>query len=228
LKADVYSPSTIATNLDRRRVFGGFSIASGALSLVLILSYLTVPPGLPEQMLSSLERNHASVVILAIVLLTWMVISIPFVVGLGILLRSKSGSIALAATFLSAGGILVLGFGNFIAIGALLSIEATAKLAPNPMDPAYQAAIWGTLMYFLTDPGLMTWGLGQFLFGWLAWKSDVLSHWLAIVGVLGGISGLLTLAIYQNPALAFLQIAAFAIWGLVVGVQLLKRTDASS
>ena len=41
----------------------------------------------------------------------WMAdISVPFVVGLGTMLRPKSRSLALTATILLAGGILLLGF----------------------------------------------------------------------------------------------------------------------
>jgi hypothetical protein len=37
-------------------------------------------------------------------------------------------------------------------------------VAVGPAEATYQAAIWRSLWYYLTDPGLMAWGLGQFLF----------------------------------------------------------------
>jgi hypothetical protein len=103
---------------------------------------------------------------------------------------------------LSVGGILLLAFGVFTYVGAGLSIVATAHLAPSLADVAYQFVIWANLSYYLTDPGLMAWGLGQFLFGCLAWRSHVLANWLAVLGVIGGTAGLLTLAVYQSSALA--------------------------
>ena len=67
----------------------------------------------------------------------------------------------------------------------------------------------------------MTWGLGQLLFGWLAWKSGVLPDWLVVVGAIGGLAGLLTLAVYQSPVFALVQLASFAIWASTAGVSIL-------
>jgi predicted membrane chloride channel (bestrophin family) len=71
----------------------------------------------------------------------------------------------------------------------------------------------------------MTWGLGQFLFGWLVWKGGVLPNWLAAVGMIGGAAGLLTLAVYQTPMLALLQLACFAIWEFATGILLFHRAN---
>jgi hypothetical protein len=68
----------------------------------------------------------------------------------------------------------------------------------------------------------MAWGLGQFLFGWVAWRSVVLPNWLAIIGMLGGVAGLLTLAVYQTAVLALVQLLAFTIWGFATGLSLLR------
>src|SRR5664279_2631973 len=95
----------------------------------------------------------------------------------------------------------------------------------NQEATQYQAAIWGNLSYYLTDPGLMVWGFGQFLLGWLAWKSKVLPNWTALTGLIGGVAGLLTLFVYQTSSLAMLQIASFAIWGLTSGTLLLKGQE---
>lgn len=71
----------------------------------------------------------------------------------------------------------------------------------------------------------MMWGLGQFLFGRLAWKSALFPNWVAAVGMIGGLAGLLTDAVYQTAALALLQIVCFATWGFVTASMLLRRSN---
>ena len=143
------------------------------------------------------------------------------------LLRPKGSTLASAAQLLVAFGVLLLGFGIFTHVGALLSIVA-AGTPPSAPDAAYQAAIWQSLGFYLTDPGLMAFGLGQFLFGWLAWRSGVLPNWVAMVGVGGGAAGLLTLAVYQTGILALVQLICFGIWGFATGLLLLRGRHATS
>jgi hypothetical protein len=69
----------------------------------------------------------------------------------------------------------------------------------------------------------MTLGLGQLLFAWLDWNGRVLPRWVTVLGFVGGIAGLLTLAVYQTPLLALVQMTSFGVWGLAVGSILLRR-----
>jgi len=208
--------------LDRAPAFGRFSLVSGAASVLLLAATLRPTPQSAAGQLAYFAGHQSLVALEAVILLVWAVVSIPFVAALGQILRPKSPTFAMAATMLSAAGILLLGFAIFAHVGALLSIVAAGG-PPNAADAIYQAAIWGNLSFYLTDPGLMTWGLGQLLFGWLAWKSRVLPNWVSIVGTIGGIAGLLTLAVYQTAALALVQLASFAVWGFATGILLLRR-----
>jgi len=63
----------------------------------------------------------------------------------------------------------------------------------------------------------MAWGLGMFLFGWLAWKGGALPNWVPILGFVGGAAGLLTLVVYQSGILAIVQELCFAM-GTDVGL----------
>jgi hypothetical protein len=206
--------------IDNKNTFGAFAVVTGVLSILFILESLRPLPA-PAERLAFFLSHRGDFLLLAMLVLIWAVFSIPFVVALGAVLRPRGHGLSQAGTILSAIGISLLAFGTFTYVGAMLSITAVAH-SPNPGDEAYQAAIWSNLSFFLSDPGLMTWGLGLLLFGRLAWKSDVLPDWLAIVGIVGGLAGLLTLVVYQTPILALLQFACFAVWGIAAGVLMIR------
>ena len=207
---------------DRKSTLAILALVAGVLSLLLLVASLKSPPSVPAQQIPFVTNHQRVVALFSIIVLAWALFSIPFVATLGTLLRPKGNTLAHAATLLSAGGILLLAFAIFTHIGALLSIVIAGN-PPNPADDTYQAAIWANLGYYLTDPGLMAWGLGQFLFGRLAWKSGVLPNWLSLIGMSGGIAGLGTLAVYQTGVLAVVQLGSFAIWGFATGILLLRR-----
>lgn len=192
--------------------------------LVLIVSAQPPAQDAAERLALFVARPRL-VALTATIILTWAVFSIPFVIMLGPLLRAPSPGLALAASILSAIGIALLGFAQFAYIGAMLSIVSAGR-APNTADAIYQAAIWGNLLFFLTDPGLMMWGLGQVLFGWLAWRSHALPRWVSLAGFMSGGAGLLTLAVYQSASLALIQIAAFTVWALAAAIVLFRRESS--
>ena len=213
--------SELAVGVDRKIPLVVLAFLSGTLSLLLLLASLQPPPVTPAQQLLFAASHQGAYGLFASLVLAWSVFSIPLAVTVATLLRAKSGTLALAAQLLVAIGVLLLSFGIFMHIGALLSIVA-AGAPPHAEDATYQAAIWSSLSFYLTDPGLMAWGLGQFLFGWLAWRSGVLSNWVAVVGMIGGVAGLLTLTVYQTGVLGIVQILCFAVWGFATGFSLLR------
>ena len=206
--------------IDNKKTFGAFAFVIGVLSILFILESLRPLPA-PAERFAFFLSHRGDFLSFAALVLTWAVLSIPFVVALGAVLRPRGPGLSQAGTILSAIGISLLAFGTFTYVGAMLSITAVAN-PPNPAEEAYQAAIWSNLSFFLSDPGLMTWGLGMLLFGRLAWRSGILPNWLAIVGIVGGLAGLLTLLVYQTPVLALLQFACFAVWGIAAGVLMIR------
>jgi uncharacterized protein DUF4386 len=210
------------SEFDHTSTFGWFALISAALSTLLVIGLLPPVSRSPAALLATFTEHRPLVALEAIVVLTWAVCSVPFVVALGQLTRARGATLALTATILSSTGIVLLAYAIRTYVGAILAIAATGRPLDAP-ETLYQVEIWRNLFFFLSDPGLMVWGLGQFLFGKLAWKSTVFPNWLAALGMLGGLAGLLTDAVYQTGALALLQIACFAIWGFVTGAMLLRR-----
>ena len=196
----------------RRILLAVFAILTGLISVLMIV---TPPP--TAGMAESYYNLQATTIMI------WILAAIPFVAGLGRLLGGKENLLALAATLLSAGGILLLGFATFTSVGAFLAIGRVGDVAAHVNDVAFHTAIWSHLAFFLTDPGLMILGFGQFLFAWLAWKHATFSRPIALIGLVGGLAGLLTLAVYQTSLLAVIQIGAFGIWGMAASVNLLQN-----
>jgi hypothetical protein len=211
--------------IDHRGAFALFSLCTAILSLLFVAVTILAPSFTPVQQLSSFINNRAIYYIIALVALVWSAMALPFVAGLGALMREKSVGLALAATMLSGGGILLLGFARYVYVGALIAIDAASAVAPSAADSAYQASIWANLQFYLADPPLCAWGLGQVLFGWLAWRSHVLPNWLAIVGIIGGVACLIASVDASKDAvlLALLSIASFAVWGFTTGALLLRN-----
>ena len=208
--------------IDRKNTLGILALVAGVLSLLLVLASLQRPPANPAELLAFVATHRAAYGLFAALVLAWSVFSVPLIVTLAKLLCARGGTLAAVAQMLSSVGVMLLGFGIFTYASVLLSIVAAGSAA-RAEDATYQAAIWSSLSFYLTDPGLMAWGLGQFLFGWISWKSDVLPNWLAVIGIIGGLAGLLTLAVYQTGLLALVQLCSFTVWGFVTGLLLLRK-----
>jgi len=217
-----------SAGLDHRLLFAGFAVAAGLLAFLLIISAAGPPPPPPPELLSYFAAHRARYVLLGVTVLAWASVAIPFIVGLGALLGPQGRVLARAAVLLATSGVLLLGFATFAFVGAFAAVSAAARAAPSPAEAAYQAAIWSHLSFYLTDPGLMTLGLGQFLFAALAWRGGTLPKLVAAIGFIGGLAGLLTLAVYETGVLALTQLAALGVWGFATGVILLRKPAATS
>jgi hypothetical protein len=78
----------------RNRLLGFFSIISGIFSILLLATFLIPPPNSSTQLLSYVTANSSTYALIGILITIWMVVSIPFVVGLGELLKRKDSPLA--------------------------------------------------------------------------------------------------------------------------------------
>jgi hypothetical protein len=205
------------------RVFAAAALATAAMTVLLVALAGGEGGRLePAELLTYFRAHRGRYVASASVALAWLVLAMPFLAALRELLGEGRRALASAALLLAAGGVLLLGFGSFIGIGAFFALDAASEGLGARLQAPYQAAIWRNMSFLLSDPGLMLLGGGQALFAWLAWRT-ALSRILAVIGFVGGAAGLLTLAVYQTPLLALVQLAAFAVWAGWIGVLLLRR-----
>lgn len=203
------------------RVLAAAALATAVLTALLLLfagGDATLEPG---ELLPYFRAHRGRYLVSASLVLVWLVATIPFLVALRELLAADRRALGSAALALAVGGALLLGFGSFVGMGAFFALDAASDGLGARLQAPYQAAIWRNLSFLLSDPGLMLLGAGQALFAWLAWRTT-LSRILAIIGFAGGAAGLLTLAVYQTPLLAIVQLAALALWAGWIGVLILR------
>ena len=210
---------------DGKRFFAAASFLSAALTLLLVLTAAPAS-GPPADVLSYFMAHRSRLVTLAVVVLSWAIVSVLHVIAIGRLAAANRPMLAIAGAALSSGGILLLGFGTFIYVGSFFSIAAASQAARDPTQGNFHALVWWNLSFMLSDPGLMTLGAGQAILGCLAWKASALPRYTGAIGVGGGLAGLLTLAVYQTPVLAIVQLLAFGAVAAIAGIALSREKEA--
>lgn len=211
--------STVADLGENPRHLLIFGIIAGVLT-ILSLSTFLLPEPTASDALSSYNSNTTAYDYGLAVLLFLVVGATPFVASLGSVLRSQGRGLVWAAMLLSVIGMFSLALRAGTFFGALYSVANTP--APLAGLPEYEAALWLNLGTELNLLGIIAWGLGFLLFGLAAWNSRILPNWLALVGVIGGVSSLILFV----PVVAFLVLPiAFATWCFAVPI-LVRRIPA--
>lgn len=196
--------------LGNKKIFIAFAVLSSLLGFIFLATTLMQKPPLPHQVSAYFETNQSGFILFATLSLVWSLVTIPAVIALGAVIKNnKNRSLNSAAMVLTSSGILLNGIISFLYVGALISIWSTRNMQGANSD--YQMSIWTNLFYFMSDPALMIWGLGQLLFGYLLLSNSIFPKWLGVITVIGGVAGVLTLAVYQTPLLAILQEFTFVI-----------------
>ncbi len=184
---------------------------------------ILVPPSTSAYQFAYYHTHQSTYEAAQILALVWSVVSAPFIVALGQLLRAKSPTLKQSAVGLALFGVLFYGFATYLTYGVLYGINNEMALAPTPQQSTYLAAIVYDVSFLVSDPPLFAIGLAQVMFGWLAWRSGVFADWLAVLGIIGGLCGLGTLFVYQTAYLGVIQQFALAVWALATGAILLRR-----
>ncbi|MEZ5293790.1 MAG: hypothetical protein R2745_22090 [Vicinamibacterales bacterium] len=205
-----------ASERDRHRALAPMAFLTGALSLALLAGSVQPPPASPAALLEDIAAHQAMYGVFASLALAWSASAVVFAAALGTWLEGASRPLASAGQGLVSGGVLLLTFALFMRTGAMLAL-VSAGPAPDDAAAAHQVRFWSDLSFFLTDPGLFAWGVGQVMLAWLSWRST-LPLWVRLAGLVGGAAGVLTLAVYQTAVLALLQLAAFAAWTVGLGI----------
>ncbi|MGE0812547.1 MAG: DUF4386 family protein [Vicinamibacterales bacterium] len=190
---------------------------TGALSIAVLAGSVQPPPAGPEALLQDVAAHRALYGVFASLVLAWSASAVVFAALLGTWLERVSRPLAAAGQMLVSGGVLLLTFAMFTRTGAMLAL-ASAGAAPGNAAAADQVRFWSDLSFYLTDPGLFAWGVGQVMLGWLSGRAGVLPRWVRAAGLIGGVAGVMTLAVYQTAVLALLQLVAFAAWTFGIGI----------
>ena len=216
-----------ASQVDSRRFFAIASLLSAIVTVILVAT-AAPPVGPAADLLSSFRAHQGRYLLLAVVVLIWAIVSVLHVVAIGRLVAADRPVLAFAGTLLLSGGVLLLGFGTFEFVGAFFSIMAAGDTTGQLSQASFHAIFWANLSFMLSDPGLMTMGAGQLIVGWLLWSGRGMPRYVAAAGMTGGIAGLLTLAVYQTPMLAIIQLLAFALTAAATGIALLIRQEPAA
>jgi hypothetical protein len=207
-------------------ILGILGVLTGVLIVGSIVASTFEPSPTPLNALSTYLNN---------VNLYWIVfgltaaavsVGIPFFAGTGRLLSPRSPVIASAAAITIVAGILVAVLGSLLSVGAYWAITQ-APAGTNSSNAVFEAAFWDNFSGIFSIFGFFLAGVGFILFGWLGWRSRIMPDWLAIIGFIGGIAGLLASVTFFG---FIIILAAFAIWGFVIGGRLLmtpRRMAAS-
>ena len=152
--------------LGNKRMFTACAVVSSLLGILFLAITLMQKPPLPHQVSGHFATNQGGFILFATLSLVWSIISIPTIVALEAIVRNNNNkSLGTSAMLLTSSGILLNGTISFLYVGALISIWSTSGMEGANSD--YQMSIWTNLFYFMSDPALMLWGLGQLAFGTL-------------------------------------------------------------
>jgi len=173
------------------RLIGVIGILAGVFTIIYVVAFLLEPvPATPDQQLTVFNSNQTLYAFTGAAAALFAAFIIAFAAGFAGILRQKSPSVAYAAAFLVAAGVLAEAIAANLSAGSLFAISAAPSTAAYATDATYFAAVVfgfaGTV--FSLDPLLS--GIGLLLFAWVTWKGEVFPSWHSYVLLVGGVLGI--------------------------------------
>ena len=220
------SQTITKNNLDNRKLFGVFSLLASISAFLLLFLTLIQKPPQQNELLIHIESHKGIYILFAGLSLTWSIISIPVIIAIGFLAkRLEQVALTYTSIVLTSAGILLSGIISFISIAVSLVVVSTKSISGANVD--FEITFWSNLFYYLTDPALMIWGLGQFLIGLQLLKLSIFPKWVNLLILSGGIAGLLTLIVFQTTALAIFQHLTFLILTTYSCIHFFRKQNAT-
>ena len=208
---------------------GAFSLLAAIFTAAFYVFLTVLPSPSSTSVLSSFITNGNPYTELFITSVFFGAFGILFIGGLGRLLAPKSPKVASGATLLAAIGVLLVALAPIVFVGALSSITSSPSGPTYQAIATYQAAFWYSEYYIFLIVGVLFISAGLILFGWLNWRTGILPNWLTYVAVVGGVAEFVSIPLsgFVSFILSIVNVAAVIIWGLVVGVILLRRQHST-
>lgn len=203
--------------VQRSRTLALISLLAGVTTIVFAVAGFVQPDPNPPEVLSSYQANQSLYAFGSYSAALFGLTAIPYFAVLGTLFWRRAKPVALGATLLAAVGISAYAIGW--TLGNFAVATASTISAPSAADASYQAGYMYWTAKNVTIMGSVFFGLGFAIFGGLAWNTRILPNWLAVVGIIGGVSNLLIFNViaYDVESVGFIgsaviQPAALALW----------------
>jgi hypothetical protein len=199
---------------------GVIALLSGAAFPIHVLFLMGPPATTPLTLLSIYEKNQSSWAPVFYSVIGYAAVAIPTFAAVGQWLSPRSGSLARGAAYVTSAGFLTIAFGVVLSNGALIALAKSPSDAVYQPTAAFLAAFWSNMRDITDIFGQVLLGVGLLIFGRLAWRSHILPDWLAVVGVIGGVAGLISPFVAAPAILTYL---AVTIWAFAFGAIVLER-----
>lgn len=207
------------------RLYGLVAVLSGVLFGVHLAAVGALPSPSAYHEVAAYKAHHTVYVLLLVSVAVFAAFAVVFLAGLPRVLGPGSASLKSGATYAIAAGILVASLGVVLSTGALDAVKQLPAGSAYTASAAFEGAFWANLQGFTDSFGDILMAVGFPLLGWVSWRNSGVPRWLAVVAFVGGAAALLGVVADPISGVAYI---ALAVWGIAVGVRILRATPVAS